>query len=333
METDGDSYKPPDESDDEITIDFPTELISDEYEHDNNSSGLVYVFQDDKSQTQRFHEKILDSINHHEYNVPEENVVSVKDTNDFLNELNERSKEDFTKISCLIVFLIGDHRIFGDLLKSDVTAKIWSPFINNNSLKYKPKIFILYQYDDSAITTDGFAFAVKDQSYDIPTEADVLIVYQKSAVVKKNIFGFLGKFCENVKDYGIRDDIMGLIIRTQCNPRPLTISTLRKKFFISSSDHREHIFDIMGHSNRVLGTLKSLQTRIAKISKSRKTPYPASGDVEKSDSKSDKSPAKVPKSMKNLTVADGPSRKKASSTSSLAKKDKDKPDSRKIWKY
>lgn len=113
----------------------------------------------------------------------------------------------------------------------------------------------------------------------------MLIVYQKSigkyyrhqyiiistslinnfVVNKSDKYGFLGQFSEHLKNYGKRDDIMGLLVRTQHEARPLIISTLRKQFYITSSNTREHYFDIQTNSEKVLEIIDSLKIRMQKI--------------------------------------------------------------------
>ncbi|KRT86787.1 hypothetical protein AMK59_2073, partial [Oryctes borbonicus] len=318
-----------------ISIEFPTELIPDEYEHDNSSNGLVYVLRDDGNQTQILVSKLVVSLKCHGYNVPPENLMSANNKDELSESLQELSNKDFTNDSCLILFIIGNNNIFNDL-RNGIATKIWSPFIDNKSLKYKPKIFFFYEYEKESNTqTDSRTMFDRDKPYDVPSEADVLIVYQKSCIPKKKN-GFLEEFCDKLKEYGERDDIMGLLTHTEYDPRPLIISTLRKKFYISSSNFREHFFDIESYNRRVLETLKSLQTRMEKIVTSGKNPLRTSRREDESSSASYNTlpkQAKTEKTAKNLIVSDGPRNRRYSSTSSIAKREKEQSEPKKRWMY
>lgn len=73
---------------DDINIQFPTELIPDEYEHENGTNGLVYLFQDDDGKL--LADKLLESLKHSGYNVPPQNIFSATDINTVIDQLSDR---------------------------------------------------------------------------------------------------------------------------------------------------------------------------------------------------------------------------------------------------
>lgn len=102
------------------------------------------------------------------------------------------------------------------------------------------------------------------------------------------------EFCENLKNHGERDDIIGLLTRSQNAWRPLIISTLRKKFYVTSSSFREHYFDIQTNTEEMLKVLDSLKQRLLKVTSgssrtnqnsSTATTYKASNSTQRSSSR------------------------------------------------
>lgn len=89
MEVDGDPFPQGEtDSEPEINIEFPTELIPDEYEHENGSNGLVYTFSDQSGK--QLADKLLDSLRVHGYNIQQENQYIISEGNETYSKMTQR---------------------------------------------------------------------------------------------------------------------------------------------------------------------------------------------------------------------------------------------------
>lgn len=113
------------------------------------------------------------------------------------------------------------------------------------------------------------------------------------------------------------------------------ISTLRKKFYVSSSSFREHYFDFESNNAEMLKVLDSLKTRMKKIGGRRKIDRANSSATQKP-------PEKLQKIEKSKVVVDSPTKRKvslgsiASSTSNSNKQTNKKETQNsvsKLWRY
>lgn len=89
MQTDGSTFPPGNEQthkDEEITLEFPTELVPDEYKHENGSDGQLYVFSDNKGKA--FAEKLADSLKVHKFDLSSENLFTINHVDDVLNAVD-----------------------------------------------------------------------------------------------------------------------------------------------------------------------------------------------------------------------------------------------------
>lgn len=129
----------------------------------------------------------------------------------------------------------------------------------------------------------------------------------------KEEYGFLDKFSKNVERYGERDDIIGLLTRTEHPFRPVIISTLRKKFYLTSSRYREHYFDILSNGENVLKELETLTRNFdqqKKGSPGKNAGCSSSSITKNSTVKLRQNQQATDKSInKNQLVTDGPTKK------------------------
>lgn len=95
---------------------------------------------------------------------------------------------------------------------------------------------------------------------------------------------FTRKLCDNFKEHGNNEDVYSLVTSVECvrgDPRPLVISTLTRKFYLTPSDHRGHHYHIRQHHDETTKNLEEIHNRLSKINAKRsvssKSSQPRSG--------------------------------------------------------
>ncbi|CAH0546105.1 unnamed protein product [Brassicogethes aeneus] len=250
--------------DEEIDIKPSTELIPDEYEHKLNEKIDVHLF---RSFTYDGQANLIETLKSIDLNL-EENIHDVKDEETLEKKLTNIKEECQNKDGIMLIFNFyweekGKIHFKGS--DYDVT-KIWQQFTTKNcpSLKNKPKIFIFaLEYKDTG--TDGASHFTKtmDDTYDTPSEADILIVY--SAAIHGYAKDFLENLSYNIKEYGKSEDLLTLVAITDMSPRPVCISTLTRKFYTTVNSERGHQLYINESAADILHALENIHGRIAEL--------------------------------------------------------------------
>lgn len=251
-----------------ITVPPSTELIPDEYEHRDNKKGLVLIFYSkyDVDNQQVIRNEFCDQG----YTVPENNVVGLTNKDQVLGALDQVAKGDNVEKSCLIIFFLGiaeegDKFLLNDDQNSYIPLNdVWIKFTANNcpAFRNKPKIFIFQACRKPIMDTFDSIKVTPQGVYDLPCEADMLIVYKVTAFQNRN--RFVPSLCNKIDKYGLKDDIIGLVTRTHEHKdvRPLIISTLTRKFYISSNVNRGHHFDLHNNHSKTMKALEDLHNQI-----------------------------------------------------------------------
>ncbi|KAF2881840.1 hypothetical protein ILUMI_24341 [Ignelater luminosus] len=260
-----------------------TELIPDEYEHEDNTKGLVFIFHCSRDEENK---KVLTkAFSDQGYNVSLENIYRMSTKEFVINTIKKIAEKNHTDETCLIVVFLGnvfqENRILPDdekapNINNTISIKdVWTPFTSDNcpSLKYKPKVFIFQTCKKPELTSVDnrmVTYSVSiDKAYDIPAEADILIIYKKVEDVNAR-HKFIEQLCNNFHYEGCKDDIVGLVTHTEHGNerRPLIISTLTRKFYIRPSEklgHRGHGYDLHVNHDIVFDALQDLQEKITTI--------------------------------------------------------------------
>nr|CAI5868991.1 unnamed protein product [Callosobruchus analis] len=260
-----------------IEVKPSVELIPDEFEHhaEDGSDILIHAFteetEEDFKNVQLFFDA-LKSIGYSGFNQQPHNLerndffTVIKYIQDEANNLNK---------SGLILFFSCSTKIDGQIYirynDTDVPIDIefiWKNFTYNQckGLKNKPKIFIfeirtrLDQVDDSCqLRAPTYAL-----TYDTPSEADILVIYNKTTDETHGKFmNKLGKF---MRKYSQREDIITLV---SCIPsenfRPMIISTLTRKFYFTPSESRGHYFNLYELEKELTSVLHQMKDTLGKF--------------------------------------------------------------------
>ncbi|KAF5269879.1 hypothetical protein FQA39_LY18893 [Lamprigera yunnana] len=75
---------------------------------------------------------------------------------------------------------------------------------------------------------------------------------------------FVKELCNQINEFGKKDDIIGLVTRTNMEQRPLIISTLTKKFYVAKSPNRGHYYELECDHNKAMEVLSKFQTESSK---------------------------------------------------------------------
>ncbi|KAB0791991.1 hypothetical protein PPYR_13952 [Photinus pyralis] len=286
----------------EITVPPSTELIPDEYEHRDNSKGLVLIFYSKRDVDNE--QVIRREFRDQGYNVSDSNVFGLQSRSAVLEALDQVAKGDHKEKSCLIIFFLGMAEEEGKLeLDEDPDSSIelrdvWTKFTSNNcpSLRNKPKIFIFqacrkptaYAFDSKAMTPQG--------AYSLPSEADILIVYKVTGYHSRA--QFIRSLCNKIDKFGQKDDIIGLVTRTHDHKyiRPLIISTMTRKFYVSSSANRGHYHDLHNNQDETIIQLRNWHNEIKRNNEEKRS-APSSKETSQADLPGSKR-KKIPKAEK-----------------------------------
>ncbi|KAF5290288.1 hypothetical protein FQR65_LT11622 [Abscondita terminalis] len=244
-----------------ITFVPSTELIPDEYEHTepNNGSVIIFYSRSDEDNKNLLYQTLSDQ-NYH----PKVFVLSKKD--EFLQNLSEVASEIHEKTTCLILFFLGsmDHSFLNNDTNQIIIKDIWSNFTGNKCplLKTKPKIFVVQanKKPKQKLAFDHPTFQNHPKgAYDIPSEADMLLVFNKIENLK-NQENFIEELCYRIKKFGKRDDVISLISRTNVTAqRPIVVSTLTRKFYFAFDQRRDYFYDIQRNDDIIKNELIKLR--------------------------------------------------------------------------
>ncbi|KAF5287191.1 hypothetical protein FQA39_LY16010 [Lamprigera yunnana] len=247
-----------------IHIPPSTELIPDEYEHEDNRNGLVLIFYSKYDENSK--QVIAQEFNYQGYDVSEDNIFKLSTKNQVLGELSAVSTGDNEDKSCLIIFFLGmvekgDKFLMDEEDEEFVTLKdIWTKFTSDSCISFrnKPKIFI---FQVRAFDAHQIPIAPKG-AYSVPSEADILIVYKKiEDLCRRGVFA--RELCNQINEFGKKDDIIGLVTRTNMEQRPLIISTLTRKFYIAKTPNRGLYYELECNHNKAMEILRIFQTEIS----------------------------------------------------------------------
>ncbi|KAF5290289.1 hypothetical protein FQR65_LT11623 [Abscondita terminalis] len=247
----------------EEKIHFPpsTELIADEYEHKEPTKGVVLIFHSKFDVKNK--DVLVETLSKHNYAA---NVFSLSKKQDVLNQLSTVSKDNHENTTCLMVFFLGtvdkNNKFFldDDSDNKILLKEVWSSFTGHNcpQLISKPKLFIFQASKRvRTMTFDAVDFEVPpDGAYNIPSEADMLLVYKKvDNPINRDVF--FKELCMKIDQFGKRDDFITLITRTTIREkRPIIISTLTRKFYLKFNEQRDHFYDIHINHGVILQMLK-----------------------------------------------------------------------------
>lgn len=79
---------------------------------------------------------------------------------------------------------------------------------------------------------------------------------------------FTTKLCDSISLHGDFEDVVNLFTCLEIPeqfPRPLIISTLTKKFFVTHGEHRGHHYHINNHHNELTSHLKEISEKLSEI--------------------------------------------------------------------
>lgn len=244
--------------DEEIVVKPSTELIPDEYERTNNESVLVELVCRQTDQNANDFWKQLKNLGF-AVNITYTDRLSVNENwvTGFASKVNEKTKEKNYEGLLMIFAKVP--------LRNEVLKTVWSTFSATNcpALKNKPKIFI-FQILKRAMHADSRILLQTDikTAYDTPTDADILIIYDKFLAVGSSN-DFLENFHDHIKDYGHQEDIVNLVSLTiGSDTRPLVISTMTRKFFFTLSKYRGHHHNINESHTAIKEDLEKISTYI-----------------------------------------------------------------------
>ncbi|XP_044761373.1 uncharacterized protein LOC123318717 isoform X2 [Coccinella septempunctata] len=262
------------EEDCEIFLKPSTELIPDEYEHDDQESASVHVFIFKENMERKF----VDCMRSLGYIVPEKNIHPLSSRMDVIATLQRIGNEANGK-SCLIVLfwgLLRDDKKF--LLRDGSSVKlieIWSKFVPSNCpfLKDKAKIFIFNGVKHIENTEeDALPISRKYSgifSYNIPAEADMLIVFKHNDDLKTSV-EYMDSLCSNFQNYAQREDISSLLTIAHFSSQPTLISTMTRKFYLKPNAHRGIQLSLREKYSKIEEAIQKVKENIIYLTKAKK---------------------------------------------------------------
>nr|XP_022905485.1 uncharacterized protein LOC111417438 [Onthophagus taurus] len=252
---------------------IPSEIIADEYLHTDNGTGSLYIFNDNNH---KYH--LDDSKKAFErcgFIVKKENQFPIDTKENVLNTLDKIASENHKDSTSFVLLFFGTIENKNEEYVTESGDKIhgveiWRKIMNCETLKYRPKIFIFHGFKEiNTIQTDAKRTTeVTLPKYDIPIQSDILILYKVTVGIDSTSTYFRNLW-ENMVKYGSRDDLTNIISYTQRSSEddylPITVSTLRKKFFVTPSQFRLDWYDINKSTESILKTITKLQGSIHKL--------------------------------------------------------------------
>lgn len=241
--------------DEQIEIKPSTELIPDEYERKNNGNVLVELVVRERDENADDLEKELTKLGFSVNKTYFDNKPTASDEwiKKFIATVNDKTKE--TNYDGLLM-------IFAKVqFKNETLKYIWGSFISIKcpALKNKPKIFI-FQIVKRGLLADSAQVPFQTDlkmAYDTPSEADMLVVYDKIPSGSSN--DFIENFLEHIKEYCHEEDIVTIVsLSLGSSIRPLIISTMTRKFFFTVNEYR-------GHHHNINESQAEIKERLEKI--------------------------------------------------------------------
>ncbi|CAG9824542.1 unnamed protein product [Phaedon cochleariae] len=260
----------------DIEVKPSPELIPDEYEHFQESASriAVHIFAEKAEHNVT---QFCDALKICGIHVNEGNKHSLRKHN--YKEVLDRICNDADNIDGLIILFCGISNVNGAIKMYDGQEygnvnmeNTWSRFYSYTcrGLKNKPKIFIFSVSPPTSTQTDAIRITF-EQTYDTPAEADILIIYSKTSTYDSE--DFIENLCHNITEYGKHEDIISLVtcVVSQYN-RPLVISTLTRKFYLTTSDVRGHHLTIQNIRSDMINHLKEVEDILKSNMTSKNTP-------------------------------------------------------------
>lgn len=109
----------------------------------------------------------------------------------------------------------------------------------------------------------------------LPTPSSDIVTF---TLAELDSLDFTSQLCDNIKKYGNTEDIYSLVTSVDCalgDSRPLVISTLTRKFYLTPSDHRGHHFHIRQYHDAITKHLEEIKDKLRKAEISGKTKHSA----------------------------------------------------------
>ncbi|KAK4873488.1 hypothetical protein RN001_015517 [Aquatica leii] len=261
-------YEEPYEED-EIHVPPSTELVPDEYDHKDNKKGLVLIFHSKCDVESK--DVLVKEFTDQGYDVS--NVFGLTTKDIVTSKLRHVAQENNEDKTCLIMFFLGtiekEDKFYLDDDKNFIVLKdVWLNFTADNcpTLRNKPKVFVFQGTKKPAVS----AFDAKlmfttppKGAYNVPSEADMLLIYTR---VDSNSYRelFIKELCNKIDKFGKRDDIINLVTQTGLTEkRPLIISTLTRKFYVTFSEQRGHYYDLNLNHTVTVETLEDLRKHVS----------------------------------------------------------------------
>ncbi|KAK9882056.1 hypothetical protein WA026_018906 [Henosepilachna vigintioctopunctata] len=198
---------------------------------------------------------------------------------EIFESINSVLNENLKEINSVVVFFLTHGSNKNTLMAKDKTfngASIWKQFSAHNDLKNKPKLFVIQACKGilhNNATDKAKAFLVPHTTFSVDSiPSDMVIVFSSvegSASFRNGITGswFIQELCKNFSNYGRRDDVLTLLLRTnKCVARnyvtedgaqemPVFISTLNKMFYLNRNKERSSLLEFNQNNDKVLNLL------------------------------------------------------------------------------
>ncbi|XP_045463575.1 uncharacterized protein LOC123673162 isoform X2 [Harmonia axyridis] len=263
-----------DEEDCNIFLKPSTELIPDEYQNDRNEHASVHIFVFKEHMERKF----VDCMRSLGYIVREKNIHILSSRNDAIAAL-ERIGNGTDQKSCLIILFWGslrDDKKFSLRDGSSVKLmEIWSRFVSSKCplFRDKPKIFIFNGIKHLENTVEDALPVSKISSgifsYNIPVEADMLIVFKHNDDLKGSV-EYMDSLCSNFQNYAQREDISSLLTIAHFSSQPTLISTMTRKFYLVPSVHRGIQLSLREKYSKIEQAIQKVKENIIFLTKDEK---------------------------------------------------------------
>ncbi|KAK9877842.1 hypothetical protein WA026_020074 [Henosepilachna vigintioctopunctata] len=338
----------------EILLKPSTELISDEYAHDNGTACVhIFIFKEN------YEAFFVDCMKLLGYSIPDTNIHQLSTRTEVLSSLQKICDETKDKCSLIILFW-GPFKSDRKFVLNDGSCikmiEIWSKFISSNclTLKEKPKIFIFNGFhekhshgsvarhmenteEDSMRVIKG---SVDNFSYNIPAEGDILIVFKQNNDLRSSV-EYMDSLCSNLQNFSEREDIFSLLTITDFLSHPILISTMTRKFYLKFNPNRGLQLSIREKYNKIEEAIQKMRENIIYLTKDNKkvrdvsetlTEVPDStNDLKKASSTEENLHRRIFRSEGGLKFR--PRSNTASKLIDIEKLNKTRADNRPPWKF
>lgn len=262
---------------------FSSDLLPNEYEQKDNKTSLVHVFLSKNIKCDQFVERFKSMG----YDISERNIHTFINRNLVLDALKTIRDETKGKSSLIILFW-GQFRRDKKFLLDDGSAiklvDIWSTFVTKNcpELIGKPKVFLFNGVRHLNNQEDTTSLRPGCDKYNLPSEADILIVFKQNEDKKKSE-EYMNTLSFNMVNYGHQYDLFALVAIAFFSEQPTLISTMTKKFYLmpgKTRDCEESIEKNMSKINENLKKFLGLMPIMANVSVANVNKLKASNSVD-----------------------------------------------------